>query len=252
MLGRIARLLFGAEGAQLDRHHSFVVQYAAGKDLGLDMHTDNSDVTFNVCLGREFTGAGLTFCGYMGEARHRQFTHCYRHVKGDCVVHLGRRRHGADNIASGERLNLIVWNHNRAYRNSKPHLELQQQKKYEREAGPPDSVCLSYTHDRDYLQYKEKPTQHAKMTRRPWCPPLFAMHDAPSEDTPLKKRLLARLLGRKEEEDDDDGGDGGGSEWSASETAVAAFYAANGVEMPELEGAAAGAEGEQTMQGAEG
>ena len=37
-----------------------------GKDLGLDMHTDNSDITFNVCLGRDFDGAGLTFCGHMG------------------------------------------------------------------------------------------------------------------------------------------------------------------------------------------
>jgi len=178
VLRHIARLLFGDEGAQLDRHHSFVVQYAAGKDLGLDMHTDNSDVTFNVCLGRQFEGAGLTFCGYMGQAKHRKLTHCYRHVKGDCVVHLGRRRHGADDITSGERLNLIIWNHNLVFRNSKAYLELQQQKRYEREAGPPDIECLSYTHDRDYLQYKEKPAAHAKMTRRPWCPPKFAAHDA--------------------------------------------------------------------------
>ena len=45
-------LLFPIEGGSLDRHHSFIVQYEVGKDLGLDMHTDNSDVTFNVCLGR--------------------------------------------------------------------------------------------------------------------------------------------------------------------------------------------------------
>jgi hypothetical protein len=37
VLRRVARLLFGLEGSQLDRHHSFIVQYAAGKDLGLDM-----------------------------------------------------------------------------------------------------------------------------------------------------------------------------------------------------------------------
>jgi hypothetical protein len=39
-------------------------------------------------------------------------------------------------------------------------------------------VCLSYTHDRDYLKYREKPPMHAKMSRRGWCPPLFAAHDA--------------------------------------------------------------------------
>ena len=30
------------------------------------MHTDDSDVTFNVCLGRDFEAAGLTFCGMLG------------------------------------------------------------------------------------------------------------------------------------------------------------------------------------------
>ena len=29
------------------------------EDRGLDMHTDDSDVTFNVCLGDTFTGATL-------------------------------------------------------------------------------------------------------------------------------------------------------------------------------------------------
>mgnify|MGYP003333528851 CR=1 FL=1 len=44
-----------------------MVQYKHGEDLGLDMHTDASDVTLNVCLGKEFTGAGLTFCGVRGD-----------------------------------------------------------------------------------------------------------------------------------------------------------------------------------------
>lgn len=35
LLRRVAKVLFDVEGAQLDRHHSFVVQYSAGKDLGL-------------------------------------------------------------------------------------------------------------------------------------------------------------------------------------------------------------------------
>ena len=43
VLQPIARLLFPLEGGSLDRHHSFIVQYEMGKDLGLDMHTDNSD-----------------------------------------------------------------------------------------------------------------------------------------------------------------------------------------------------------------
>ena len=49
VLQPLARALFPIEGCALDRHHSFIVQYEMNKDLGLDMHTDNSDVTFNVC-----------------------------------------------------------------------------------------------------------------------------------------------------------------------------------------------------------
>ena len=37
-----------------DAHHPSLAQYTPGQDKGLDMHTDDSDVTYNVCLGREF------------------------------------------------------------------------------------------------------------------------------------------------------------------------------------------------------
>ena len=106
------------------------MRYRSGEDLGLDMHTDDSDVTFNLCLGLEFTGAGLQFCGMAGAADHRKHRHSYFHRKaggsfqglfggqGRCVMHLGRRRHGADDITSGERLNLILWNHSSTYRSS--------------------------------------------------------------------------------------------------------------------------------------
>ena len=49
---------------------------------GLDMHVDNSDVTFNVCLGKKFTGAPLNFCGILGQPKHRQFSLKYKHVLG--------------------------------------------------------------------------------------------------------------------------------------------------------------------------
>lgn len=52
VLWPIARTLFPIEGCRFDGHHSFLVHYKIGEDLGLDMHTDDSDVTFNVCLGK--------------------------------------------------------------------------------------------------------------------------------------------------------------------------------------------------------
>lgn len=157
VLQPLAAELFPSAGSSFDSHHSFIVRYQQDQDLGLDMytlstltfaskihallfvtlgsfapvgsqlftfptnvrHTDDSDVTFNVCLGREFTGAALTFCGALGSAHHRQFSCEYKHVKGQCVIHLGRRRHGAGAIGSGERVNLIIWNRSITYRSSR-------------------------------------------------------------------------------------------------------------------------------------
>jgi hypothetical protein len=91
VLEKISRVAFAEEGCELSLHHTFLVQYKPGEDLGLDMHTDDSDVTFNVCLGREFTGASLAFCGQFGLPDHRRHKSSYSHVKGSCVVHLGRQ-----------------------------------------------------------------------------------------------------------------------------------------------------------------
>eukprot|EP00434_Breviolum_minutum_P044244 symbB.v1.2.039499.t1/scaffold6608.1/size16736/1 len=165
----IAKVLFPEEASQFDSHHSFIVRYTAAEDLGLDMHTDDSDITFNVCLGFDFTGATLTFCGYMGSADHRKASHVYHHEVGRAVLHLGSRRHGADDIESGTRMNLIVWSHNKAWRRAHP--SRLRREYYSKEDGPPDQVCLSYTHDRDYLAYKKAPKGRAGGRNRPWCPP---------------------------------------------------------------------------------
>jgi len=163
----IATLLFPLEGRWVDSHHSFSVRYKAGEDLGLDMHTDDSDVTFNVCLGKPgFTAAGLTFCGVMGAADHRRFQFQYRHEIGRCVVHRGRQRHGADDIDQGTRVNLIMWNKSLAFRR-------RQERKpppYAVEGAPPSLQCLSYTHDRDYSAYKPIPLDKRQFARG-WCPP---------------------------------------------------------------------------------
>ena len=39
---------------------------------------------------------------------------------------------------------------------------------YEVEEGEP---CLSYTHDRDYTNFKSLPEAALKQKRKPWCPP---------------------------------------------------------------------------------
>merc|ERR1719188_145277 len=167
MLQPLGEILWPGPGNCWDGHHCFIVRYRENEDLGLDMHTDDSDVTFNICLGLDFQGAGLQFCGLMGAANHRKHTHTYQHVKGTCVCHLGRKRHGADDISTGERLNMILWNHSSTYRQSKEYND----PPYVKEDGPPDQVCVSYTHDRDYGLFREYPKGKEKFKGRGWCPP---------------------------------------------------------------------------------
>lgn len=101
-------------GATLDHHHGFIVEYAIGKDTELGFHVDASDVTLNVCLGREFTAGELFFhglrCGLCQQTEPlpgESFT--IKHVPGRAILHRGNHRHGAHPITSGSRYNLILW-----------------------------------------------------------------------------------------------------------------------------------------------
>lgn len=154
----LSALLYPSErfASSLDHHHSFVVQYSvaeAGIQKGLDMHHDASEVTLNVCLGRTFEAAGLRFCGRFGGADHRALRCTHAHKVGRAILHLGRQRHGADDITAGERLNLIVWARSSAFRSAAafgfvpPDGYPQQQ-----ESSQPERFCLSKSNDRDYEQ----------------------------------------------------------------------------------------------------
>jgi len=180
----LGELLWPGAGSVWDGHHCFIVRYREGEDLGLDMHTDDSDVTFNICLGLDFAGAGLQFCGLMGAPNHRKHTYTYQHVKGTCVCHLGRKRHGADDISTGERLNLILWNHSSTYRQSEEY----ESPAYAIEDGPPDQVCVSYTHDRDYGNFKEYPKGKENFKGRGWCPPEAYKYPGFEPDAPAVAR----------------------------------------------------------------
>ena len=101
------------------------------------------------------------------------------------------QRHGADVISSGERHNLIMWSKNQAYRESAEFA--QAMRSYSVEEAPPHPLCLSYTHDRDFLAFREYPEgtnpyrnlfesseggeegeeegSAAKSPMLPWCPP---------------------------------------------------------------------------------
>ncbi|KAL6573751.1 hypothetical protein OROHE_002210 [Orobanche hederae] len=50
-------------GSTLDAHHGFVLEYGMDRDVDLGFHVDDSEVTLNVCLGKQFSGGELFFRG---------------------------------------------------------------------------------------------------------------------------------------------------------------------------------------------
>eukprot|EP00252_Welwitschia_mirabilis_P025335 TRINITY_DN7870_c0_g1_i1.p1 TRINITY_DN7870_c0_g1~~TRINITY_DN7870_c0_g1_i1.p1 ORF type:complete len:390 (-),score=65.17 TRINITY_DN7870_c0_g1_i1:352-1521(-) len=113
-------------GASLDLHHGFIVEYGKDKDLELGFHVDDSEVTLNVCLGRQFTGGELFFRGVRCENHVNCQTYPeeifeYANVPGHAILHAGRHRHGAKAIISGHRINLILWCRSSMFRELKRH-----------------------------------------------------------------------------------------------------------------------------------
>ncbi|XWS16666.1 hypothetical protein CRYUN_Cryun34aG0110600 [Craigia yunnanensis] len=101
-------------GSTLDYHHGFVVEYGIDRDIELGFHVDDSEVTLNVCLGRQFSGGDLFFRGVRCDKHVNTETQSdeildYSHVPGRAVLHHGRHRHGARATTSGHRVNLLLW-----------------------------------------------------------------------------------------------------------------------------------------------
>lgn len=146
-------------GSTLTSHHTFIVRYRPDEDRHLDMHVDECDVTFNFGLmdSSGFEGSDLAICGMFGSPEHRKHIHTYKHVKGRCVVHSGKRRHGALNITAGERASLIMWTKSPAFRRTEAYaMRWGRRARIEKESGDPDLVCLSETHDRDYEKWNRQ------------------------------------------------------------------------------------------------
>eukprot|EP01111_Echinosteliopsis_oligospora_P009881 TRINITY_DN2981_c0_g1_i1.p1 TRINITY_DN2981_c0_g1~~TRINITY_DN2981_c0_g1_i1.p1 ORF type:complete len:385 (-),score=104.98 TRINITY_DN2981_c0_g1_i1:12-1166(-) len=107
-------------GATLDSHHAFIVQYKITEDLDLDFHFDDSEVTINLCLGKDFTGGTLYFKGLLNDPMTHNEDFEFTHTVGKAIIHIGKHRHGANSIISGERYNLIVWFRSSEVRSHRP------------------------------------------------------------------------------------------------------------------------------------
>ena len=107
-------------------HHAYVIRYSAagpaeGEDRSLRCHTDDSDLTINVCIGREgWRGGALYFCPRPrppsrpctpdpAEEERLGALARYAHGVGRAVIHDGAVYHGAEPLEAGARWNLICW-----------------------------------------------------------------------------------------------------------------------------------------------
>lgn len=112
---------------RLDAHHGFIVSYEEQKDVSLDFHVDNAEVTLNICLGKAFTGSSLYFGGircreHQQDAPAKEESFTFEHELGVGVLHLGQHRHSAKPLKSGERHNLILWCQSSEFRKSDERL----------------------------------------------------------------------------------------------------------------------------------
>ncbi|KAL6319250.1 hypothetical protein AAG906_013924 [Vitis piasezkii] len=116
-------------GSTLDSHHGFVVEYGKDRDVDLGFHVDDSEVTLNVCLGKEFSGGELFFRGtrcdkHVNTGSQSEEIFDYSHVPGKAVLHRGRHRHGARATTAGHRINLLLWCRSSVFREMKKYQKI--------------------------------------------------------------------------------------------------------------------------------
>ena len=114
----IARLLYTETKIkrELDFRHGYVAGYsdrasserAVTRDH-LVSHTDDSDVTLNVCLGDDFEGGTLRFYGLRGTSQEGKLIGEYEPARGTAVIHAGRHLHEVTKVTNGDRYAYIIW-----------------------------------------------------------------------------------------------------------------------------------------------
>ena len=114
----LSRLLFYETECKgnLDWRQGYVAGYshASSEKAGpsrdhLVAHTDDSEVTFNVCLGEDFENGELVFHGLRGDPRDKKAGGIFEPTIGRAVLHAGRNLHSVNKVSSGSRYVFIIW-----------------------------------------------------------------------------------------------------------------------------------------------
>jgi hypothetical protein len=102
---------YGSKGAVSSADASSLLSRTA-----LVPHTDDSEVTLNVSLGREFQGGVLRLKGLRSGAGEGQVQADIVPSAGRAVLHLGQHLHEVTAVTAGERFALIMWMRSHAFR----------------------------------------------------------------------------------------------------------------------------------------
>lgn len=113
----VSRHLFQSSETQgdLDWRQGYVAGYSAQPGEGkprerLVTHTDDSEVTLNVCLGEEgFEGGLLEFRGLRGTDSQGELIGTFQPQPGLALLHAGRHFHHVTQVTSGDRFAYILW-----------------------------------------------------------------------------------------------------------------------------------------------
>jgi hypothetical protein len=101
-------------GGDLDWRQGYIAAYSADPTdtkprQRLVPHTDDSEVTLNVCVGEKFDGGLLQFWGLRGTSEAGTLVGDYDPVVGRALLHSGRHLHEVTEVTSGNRFAYILW-----------------------------------------------------------------------------------------------------------------------------------------------
>lgn len=85
---------------------------------GLVPHTDDSEVTLNIGLGRAFGGGSVVFHGLRSTDSAAKVSARITPAPGVALLHLGQHLHAVEDVTWGERHALIVWCRSTGYRSA--------------------------------------------------------------------------------------------------------------------------------------
>ena len=103
-----------------------------------------------MCLGGDFVGGRLAFCGRVGAPDHRALSAEVDHAVGRAYLPLGRHRHGVARLDAGERANFVLWARSSQFRAAAAYGRVPPDGYPPEAPGEIDLVCLSEPNDRDY------------------------------------------------------------------------------------------------------